>query len=367
MTNLELQALMSAMKQGFFTCFRTGVWVDASGKQHDITQGDLETIEEQYNQKTNKNSFASLFCGHEGKEKAGVISTIVKYGDYLLARAAEVKDEILEKIKKGIYKFVSIAMNPQFEVEHIALTNNPAVEGLLPIQGAFSTDMILFQFEIHPAAGKEKINQLFYPEEIADAMQFNSNKDIKEVPMEPDKEGTEKKESPPDTAAAVTADTANAEFAKKLSTAEKEKADALKKAQEAENKLAEFARQKKQEEISTFTGQLVKEGKLFPNEVEGMKNFILQLSEEKLIQFSNEKSQSEFQFMKDFLSGLNKRIPLDKIDTGKKTAGTTSVCFSRINPEEEDLSLHESALALAKKENIPYLAALTRLDMEGRR
>ncbi len=346
MTNIELQALMEAMKEGFFTCFRTGVWQDSSGKQYNITQGDLDTIAQKFEA---RGTVIPLQISHFGKKEEGKIEKIIRKGDYLLAKAREISGNLLETIKKGIYKFVSIAFNDKMELDHIAVTNDPQVEGLFPLTPAianFSKEAIIFHFS------KPIINQLAIKEDT----------NMPDEDKEKKGEVKEKTGSPPG---------ANnlAEFAavqEKLSTAEKEKVEALKAAEEANKKLAEFARQKKQEEISTFTAQLVKEGKLFPNEVDPMNTFLGQLDGEKPHQFSKDKNQSQAQFMKDFLSGLSQRIPLDKIDTGKKPRGTDNACFSRINPDEEDLSLHESALALAKKENIPYLAALTRSDMERR-
>lgn len=368
MTNFELQELKEAMKRGFFTCFRTGVWIDSSGKRHDITQGDLEAIQDQYNTKTNNNGYASLFVGHDGKEKAGKISTIIKYGDYLLAKAADIKNEILEKIKQGVYKFVSIAMNPRYELEHIALTNDPAVDGLLPIQGAFSTGMTLFQFEIQPADKTGKINQLYFPEEIAKEMQFNKTNNIKEVLMEPDeKEKGKQQEDKTSTAQDNTA----AQFAKSLEQA-KEKADAAeKKAAEFERQLNEEKKQRqeakekqRQTDISSFCKTLVEKKKLYPIEVEPMTQFLLIQESEKTHQFAKEQTPlTPFGFFSQFLEKLPDRLPLDAIPTVKGTSGKVEACFSRLEEvDEEDLEKHNKALALMKEKEIPYAAALALQD-----
>jgi hypothetical protein len=346
MTEKELNELKQLETQGFFTCFRTGVWEDSEGKKHNITQGDLDTITQKFE---TRGTVIPLQISHFGKIVEGKVEKIIRYGDYLLAKAREVTENLKEKIQNGVKRFVSIAFNKDMELDHIAVTNEPQVDGLLPLTPAianFSKEAIIFHFS------KPIINQL----------EIKEDKNMPDEDKEKKGEVKEKTGSPP-------GNNNLAEFAavqEKLTAAEKEKADALKAAAEANQKLAEFARQKKQEGISTFTAQLVKEGKLFPNEVDPMNTFLGQLDGEKLHQFSKDTSKSQSQFMKDFLSGLNQRIPLDKIDTGKKTAGTKNACFSRITPDEEDLSLHVAAKALAEKENISYLAALARVDGERR-
>jgi len=367
MTDKEFVNLKEAMKEGYFTCFRTGVWTDSKGKQHNITQGDLEAIEKKFNTSAEKKP--PLLFGHKGKEEKGKISQLRRLGDYLLAKAVDVKDNILGKIKEGALKFVSLAINPESEIEHIALTNTPAVEGLLPLQGAFSKTeasgiekrIILFQFELTPAA-ENFSNDFFVPlleEESTKEFQKTDIKfnQYKEVKMPEDDKGNVKKNSPPDSDSPD-----KAEFEKRLSLAEEEKRVALKKAEDAQNKLAEFQKNQKIEGISAFTKKMVTEGKLFPNEVEEWKNYLLQLDYEKSHHFSKEKTQTQYEFITDFISKLNKRIPLEKIDVTTETKTKQDACFSRINPDDDDLERHEKALVLMKEKGVTYGVALALLD-----
>lgn len=384
MTKKELEQLKDFEKQGFFTCFRTGVWPDSKGKSHDITQGDLETIVNQFDQITQKGKEVPILIGHPENDEPeqGKIQNLIKFGDYLLAKAKEIKTNLADQVKKGLLKFVSIAMNPGFELQHIGVTNQPAVDGLLPITKAFasfSKEDIVYTFEssklltpfekeaLITKAGLEYINTVLKqligietqednPENKNIANQFttNINQSKKEEPMKDEDTG---KEVP------GTQEDKTAEYQAKLAAFEQAKTAAENKAKEAFTQLEEMKKQTERNEMAAFTKQLLEKKKLYPNEVEPMTEFLLQQNNQETYQFSKDaEKQTPLLFIKKFLENLPNRLPLDKIQEPQKKTGQDSACFSRIKPSDENLDLHHRAKALMESQQISYEEALARLE-----
>jgi hypothetical protein len=362
MTRKEFEELKRLEGKGYFTCFRTGVWTDSEGKTHDITQGDLANIANQFNKKPE----VPLFIEHPEKAsepEQGKIQSLIQFGDYLLAKAKEVKTDLIDKIKKGLYQFVSIAFNPEFELQHIGVTNQPAVDGLMPIKDAFasfSKGNIVYHFETKKLfPGEKDVSDMkiwLFDNWLKDLIAFtNKFKDKnKEEPMK-DEEGTEVPETKPEDQ--------TAKFQKQLTEEKKRADDAEQRAITAEQKVVEIEDQNRKNTVATFTQTLLENKKLYPNEVEPMTEFLLKQDYQKTYQFSKVIGpQTSLEFIQRFLENLPDRLPLDKIQEPAKKTGQDNACFSRIKPDDENLDLHYRAKTLMDKEEISYEEALARLE-----
>ena len=380
MTQLELEGIKNLIEHGYFTAFRTGVWEAENGKIHNVTQGDLETIIHNFenSQKDGKEVTLSIEHNENEESQQGVIEKVIRYGDYLFAKAKNIKSEFLQKLKEGYYKFVSVALDDNYCLLHIGCTNRPAVEGLFPITKAFSKfskdNSTVFKFEMS-MPDKQKVKELQRLNNIKKCFQCvlgndetnNESKDNqftkninneKEEPMK-DEAGTKVPETNQKDQEDQTA-----KFQRKLAQYEKEKLDAEEKAKAALEKVAEIEEQNRKTTVATFTAKLLQDQKLFPNEVEPMTEFLLKQNDTEIHKFSKEaeKEETSLQFIQNFLEGIPKRLPLDKIQGTKPKTGQDNACFSRIKPDNDNLDLHYRAKALQAKEEISYDEALSRLE-----
>ncbi len=380
MTQRELDVINNLIEHGYFTAFRTGVFKDGDGKIHNVTQGDLETIIHNFEKAVKDGKQVPLSIEHNENEESqqGVIEKVIRYGDYLFAKAKNIKTEFLQKLKQGYYKFVSVALDNKYSLLHIGCTNLPAVEGLFPITKAFAKfskeDSIVFKFEMS-MPDKQKVKELQRLNNIMKCFQCvlgndetnNESKDNqftkninneKEEPMK-DEAGTKVPETKQEDQEDQTA-----KFQKQLAEYEKAKLEAEEKAEAALKKVAEIEEQNRKTTIATFTTKLLEDQKIFPNEVEPMTEFLLKQNDTEIHKFSKdtEKEETSLQFIQNFLKGLPKRLPLDKIQGTKTKTGQDNACFSRIKPENENLDLHYRAKALQAKEEISYEEALARLE-----
>lgn len=377
MTQKELEEIKKLIEQGFFTAFRTGVWEDSNGKIHNVTQGDLETIIHNFekSQKNGKEVTLSIEHSEDEESQKGIIEKVIRFGDYLFAKAKDIKSDFVQKLKKGFYKFVSVALDDKYGLLHIGCTNQPAVQGLFPITKAFSKfskDSIVFEFEMSSPdkqkakdlQGLNNVQRCFQcilgDDETNKDNQFaqNINQSNKEVIM-PDDE----KEKNVNPGKDENQNYDVAAFKKKLDDSEKRADEAEQRANAAEEKVADIEEQNRKNQIATFTKNLMEIKKLYPNEVESMNEFLYRQDDQETYLFSKDaEKQTQMQFIKEFLENLPDRLPLDKIQGPKTKTGQDNACFSRIKPDDENLDLHYRAKALAGSEKIPYEEALARLE-----
>ncbi|MBI5726921.1 MAG: hypothetical protein HY965_03645 [Ignavibacteriales bacterium] len=121
-----------------FEVLKTGDFTDTSGKQVSFTEDTLQQIADSYD--PNKHE-APLVIGHpetvpqNGEPAYGWIQTLSRTGDRLIAHAKQVIPEMLEMIKTGLYKKVSVGLNKDNTLHHVGLlgAEPPAVQGLKPI------------------------------------------------------------------------------------------------------------------------------------------------------------------------------------------------------------------------------------------
>lgn len=376
MTQKELEEIQKLMEQGYFTAFRTGVWEASNGKIHNVTRGDLETIIHNFENGKKDGKEVTLSVEHLESEESqqGIIEKVIRCGDYLFAKAKNIKTDFLEKLKHGLYKFVSVALDDKYGLLHIGCTNRPAVEGLFPITEAFSKfskeDSIVFKFELsYPDKQKEKdLTLLQNVHKCLDCMMRDGGKFVPNDNLFTKDINKQKEESMKDVQGTTVPETKpedkTAEFQRKLTDAEQRAQEAEQKAQAAEQKVADIEEQNRKTTIATFTKSLLQDAKLYPNEVDPMTEFLLKQNDRETHKFSKDaqKEETPLQYIQGFLKGLPKRLPLEKIEGTQAKTGQDNACFSRIKPDEGNIDLHYRAKALMDKEKISYEEALSRLE-----
>jgi hypothetical protein len=111
--------------------FKTGTHTDSSGRTRTWTDGDLDRITGNYNQRTED---APVVFGHpKGNDPAqGWIKEVKNEDGILQAQFAQVSDTAREAMDNGGYKYGSLSLTPELKIRHFGLLGAvpPAIKGL---------------------------------------------------------------------------------------------------------------------------------------------------------------------------------------------------------------------------------------------
>jgi len=118
--------------------FKTGTHTSGNGITKEYKDDDLAHIVKTYNEQ--KDHEAPLVLGHPTNDQPayGWAKELKMAGSKLLAYVDQVSGDIVDAVKRGEYKKVSIALYPDGLLRHIGLLGAvpPAVKGLAPVQFA---------------------------------------------------------------------------------------------------------------------------------------------------------------------------------------------------------------------------------------
>lgn len=120
--------------------FKSGVHKDSSGKLRKFTDDMLDKIASLYNGKVQESSSfeAPLVKGHPKTDDPayGWIDKLKRKGSLLLAKLKDVSSELVDEVKKGLFKKISIALYPDLMLRHVGLlgASAPAVKGLKNVE-----------------------------------------------------------------------------------------------------------------------------------------------------------------------------------------------------------------------------------------
>lgn len=130
----------------WFEIFRTGTHTDTNGNTCTWTEADLDTIINRYNAEVYE---APIVIGHPATDAPayGWIEKLERAGDILLAKAKQLVPEFVDLVRKGMYKKVSIAITPDYDLRHVGFLGAaaPAVSGLIPAQFTSGEELIAFE------------------------------------------------------------------------------------------------------------------------------------------------------------------------------------------------------------------------------
>lgn len=116
--------------------FRTGVHTDSSGRERNFSGEDISSIAEKYNSSVaaDSSSEAPLVIGHpkDNTPAYGWVERLARRGETLLAKLKKLSPEIIEQVRQGAFRKVSISLFPDMMLRHVGLLGGatPAVKGL---------------------------------------------------------------------------------------------------------------------------------------------------------------------------------------------------------------------------------------------
>lgn len=120
--------------------FRTGTFADSTGKTQEFTIDELDRMVQIYNEKASSDEsfLAPLVKGHpETNSPAyGWVERLARRGNVLYAKLKSLSQEIIQEVREGKYRKVSVSLYPDLRLRHIGLLGGaaPAVKGLRPVQ-----------------------------------------------------------------------------------------------------------------------------------------------------------------------------------------------------------------------------------------
>ncbi len=122
--------------------FKSGNHTDSAGRERNFSDEDISVIAEKYNQSiaTDKSGEAPVVLGHptDNTPAYGWVERLARRGNILLAKLKNLSPELIEKVRQGAFRKVSISLFPDLMLRHIGLLGaaTPAVKGLKNISFA---------------------------------------------------------------------------------------------------------------------------------------------------------------------------------------------------------------------------------------
>jgi len=124
------------MKSAWIEVFKAGTHTSANGVTKTYTEADLVAIAKRYNEQDAHE--APFVLGHPDTDDPayGWIKTLKVAGEKLMAFVDQISDGIVDAVRRGEYKRISIALYPDNLLRHVGLlgATPPAVKGLTPVQ-----------------------------------------------------------------------------------------------------------------------------------------------------------------------------------------------------------------------------------------
>lgn len=126
------------MRSIWIEVFKTGTHTSGNGITKTYTEDDLKEIAQKYNDQDAHE--APFVLGHPAADDPahGWVKVLRVAGAKLLAFVDQINDGVVDAVKRGEYKKISIALYPDGLLRHVGLLGAapPAVKGLAPVQFA---------------------------------------------------------------------------------------------------------------------------------------------------------------------------------------------------------------------------------------
>ncbi len=120
--------------------FRSGEHTSSNGNTQSYSAEDLNEIATKYNQKLleSESYIAPLVKGHpiDNTPAFGWVEKLARKGDKLLAKVKDLTKDIIDQVRNGAFKKVSISLYDDKLLRHVGLLGaaSPAVQGLKPLE-----------------------------------------------------------------------------------------------------------------------------------------------------------------------------------------------------------------------------------------
>lgn len=152
---------------------RTGTFTDKRGTPHCFTASRLDDIAASYDP---TKAEAPLVLGHpeDNQPAYGWVSRLFRHGQKLFAQLSQVSDNVRESVRRGQYRYVSMALQPDGKtLRHVGLLGAvpPAITGLGRVEMSSDGDMI-----INFAAAEFETDELAAINQGADTMEQEAQK-----------------------------------------------------------------------------------------------------------------------------------------------------------------------------------------------
>lgn len=239
---------------------RTGNFTDKKGNSHFFTASRLDEIATSYDPAKVE---APLVFGHpdDNQPAYGWVNRLYRHGQKLFAQFSHVSDNVREAVRKGHYRYVSMALQPDGRtLRHVGLLGAvpPAITGLGPVEMSGDKDMI-----INFAAADLETDELTAANQGADTMGPEEQKrlgaleeQVKSLMQQVTGLTAAKEKAEADARAA----------AEKTAQAESDKAQAEKAAEEIKTEFSAYRGQHEKAARAARLDKLVTDGKLTPGE-----------------------------------------------------------------------------------------------------
>lgn len=167
--------------------FKTGSHTDFSGSKESYDTSKLDYMAQTYNTRLAQDASqeAPLVKGHPKTEDPayGWIEKLARKGDRLFAKIRNLAPQIIDEIKQGMYKKVSIALYPDLMLRHIGLLGavQPAVKGLKPVAFADDSEFLTYEFSEYLFSIDNKTNEQEQKKTEEDNTEAKNNETIEQL------------------------------------------------------------------------------------------------------------------------------------------------------------------------------------------
>lgn len=389
--------------------FRAGTQTDSKGRKKTWTKKDLDTMVSKYNEGGSGHE-APIVIGHPKTDDPafGWVKKLSRKGDVLFAELHDVVEEFKEAFNKGMYKKRSISLYPDLTLKHVGFlgAQAPAIKGLADFKfseedelteedfhfdfGSFEEETEFADFETAwgfrdigrflrkfredlIGQGRKEAADEMVPNHLVKNLEDFKETDSKKLVSDSNFEETNPKNGVEQMTELEKANAKIEELNGKIVSFSENKVELetklaaeTKRANDAEEALANFQEKAEQDEISAFCEKLVSEGKLAAGDRELTETTLHALKgSDKQMEFGegdNKETVSAFDAMKAKLQNAESKIEFGEFKKGEKghekklEFGSE---FSEIGDVDQDRNkLHQKALKIAKDEGLDYSEAL---------
>ena len=351
-----------------FEIFRTGKHTSDKGITNEYTNEDLDKIVNNYNPEEHE---APIVIGHPKTNAPayGWIEKLQRVGDKLIAFPKQLNKEFENLVKSGAFKKRSISITPEFKLNHVGFLGAaaPAVKGLKDVE--FSEELEYSNFEFDDIALMQDNDSVPHhpnsaPQHDTDDKNNSQDKTGKTHNATDPTPGS-RPDDTNDLSAQFSSLNAKVEELSSLIQNFSENNLSKEELDKVYDRINELRFSIQTNEFELMLNEKLAYGSVTP----AMKTKVL-----KLIDFlqsqnfsSSEFSQNEFnESVKEMLTELINSIP--KIiyydDFAEKDTSEESIEdeFEGSEVDQDSLSIHKKALALAKSEKVSYITAVKKIS-----
>lgn len=323
-----------------FEIFKTGTHTSDKGVTKTYTEEDLNFIASSYNPAEHE---APVVIGHpvDNSPAFGWIESVKVVGDKLIAKAKDVVQEFSDAVKKGLYKKRSISLDKDGRLRHVGFLGGaaPAVKGLADIQfneinfaDTFELENEVSESQPEPSNSPETVSSS-QPMLVPQSSAFQSQLDKIETLLY----------------------SLNQNFAYDSTNNELSKIN---------QSVEELKLTLNNKEFEDAINEKLSEGSFTPAMKEKTLNLLNYIDSQN---FSADFNFSDYRnavkhLLTDFINSVPKIVFFENFAEKPEHELSFTDNYSGLNVNPESSALHRKALSLMKKDNISYIAAVTKLS-----